>query len=72
MCNDSIIRRFAGTFVLASLALGWLVSPYWLLFTAFVGANLLQSSFTNFCPLEKLLGRFGLFGCTTDRTAASR
>jgi hypothetical protein len=64
MCNDNVIRRFAGLFVLASLALGWWVSPYWFLFTAFVGINLLQSSVTNFCPLERVLGRFGLFGCT--------
>ena len=63
MCNDRIIRRFAGVFTLASVALGWFVHPAWLLFTAFVGFNLLQSSFTNFCPLERILGRFGLFGC---------
>ncbi len=63
MCPDGIIRRFAGIFVLASLALGWWVSPYWFLFTAFVGANLLQSSFTGFCPLEKILGRLGVMGC---------
>jgi hypothetical protein len=67
MCNDSVIRRFAGAFVLLSVALGWLVSPWWFLFTAFVGANLLQSSVTNFCPLEKILGRLGLFGCTAAR-----
>jgi hypothetical protein len=63
MCNELIIRRFAGTCVLASLALGWWVHPAWFLFTAFVGANLLQSTFTGFCPLERMLGRFGLFGC---------
>ncbi|HLS47565.1 MAG TPA: DUF2892 domain-containing protein [Gemmatimonadales bacterium] len=63
MCNDRIIRRFAGIFILGSLLLGWLVSPAWLLFTAFVGFNLLQSSFTNFCPLERMLGRFGFPGC---------
>lgn len=81
MCNDLIIRRFAGVFILGSLALGWFVHPAWFLFTAFVGANLLQSSFTNFCPLERMLGRFGLFGCRTvhspeppmaDRPAAGR
>ena len=44
MCNDMVIRRFAGGFVLASVVLAWLVSPWWLLFTAFVGVNLLQSS----------------------------
>ncbi len=63
MCDDRIIRRFAGVFILASLALGYWVNPAWLLFTAFVGANLLQSSVTAFCPLERVLGRFGVAGC---------
>ena len=63
MCPDTVIRRFAGVFVLASLALGWWVHPAWLLFTAFVGANLLQSSVTQFCPLERILARVGLAGC---------
>jgi len=63
MCDDKIIRRFAGTFVLGSLALGWWVHPAWFLFTAFVGLNLIQSSFTGFCPLERILGHFGLAGC---------
>lgn len=63
MCNDRIIRRFAGVFVLLSVALGTWVNPWWYAFTAFVGFNLLQSSVTAFCPLEKVLGRFGLFGC---------
>lgn len=59
---EDIIRRIAGMFVLGSLALGWFVSPYWLLFTAFVGFNLFQSSFTHFCPLEKVLRRAGVGG----------
>ena len=63
MCPDVIIRRFAGVFVLGSLALGWWVNPAWFLFTAFVGVNLLQSSVTQFCPLERILGRFGVAGC---------
>ena len=63
MCNDVVIRRFAGTFVLLSLALGWWVSPWWFLFTAFVGVNLIQSTVTGFCPLERILGHFELFGC---------
>lgn len=67
MCNDLVIRRFAGLFILASIALGSWVSPWWFVFTAFVGLNLLQSSFTNFCPLERILGRFGWFGCHTAR-----
>ncbi len=65
MRTEMIVRRFAGVFVLVSLALGWWVHPAWFLFTAFVGANLLQSSFTGFCPLERILVRFGLFGCKT-------
>jgi hypothetical protein len=67
MCNDLVIRRFAGVFVILSLVLGWLVTPYWYLFTAFVGLNLLQSSFTNVCPLERILGRLGFFGCARAR-----
>lgn len=55
-----IIRRFAGIFVLGSLALAHFHSAYWLWFTAFVGFNLLQSSFTNFCPLEMMLRKFGV------------
>ena len=69
MCDDRIIRRFAGGFVLASLALGWWVHPAWLLFTAFVGLNLLQSSFTSLCPLERILGRFGALGCVAREKA---
>ncbi len=63
MCPDGMIRRFAGVFVLVSVALGVWVSPWWFAFTAFVGFNLLQSSFTNFCPLERILGRVGVLGC---------
>ncbi|MDX2183767.1 MAG: DUF2892 domain-containing protein [Gemmatimonadaceae bacterium] len=66
MCNDRIIRRFAGVFVLLSVALGTWVHPGWYAFTAFVGFNLLQSSVTSFCPLEKILGRVGLFGCRAN------
>ncbi|HET9066612.1 MAG TPA: DUF2892 domain-containing protein [Gemmatimonadales bacterium] len=63
MCPESVIRRFAGTFVLTSLALGWWVHPAWFLLAAFVGVNLLQSTFTHWCLLEKILGGAGLFGC---------
>ena len=56
------IRAIAGTFVLASLALGWWVSPWWFLFTAFVGVNLLQSSFTKWCLMENILRGLGLAG----------
>jgi len=54
------IRLVAGTFVLASLALGYWVSPYWFLFTAFVGLNLIQSAFTRWCLREKSLAGLGL------------
>lgn len=54
------IRLVAGTFVLASLALGYWVSPLWFLFTAFVGLNLIQSAFTRWCLMERILGRLGL------------
>ena len=51
------IRAFAGSFIILSLLLSHFQSPNWLWFTAFVGANLLQSSFTKFCPLEMILRR---------------
>jgi hypothetical protein len=54
------IRAIAGSFVLISLALGYWVSPYWYLFTAFVGLNLLQSSITKWCLMEKILARLGI------------
>jgi DUF2892 family protein len=71
MCNDKVIRRFAGIFVILSVAAGSFISPLWFLFTLFVGANLLQSSFTNYCPLERLLGWAGLAGCTPRWTDAA-
>ncbi|MGD8726609.1 MAG: DUF2892 domain-containing protein [Gemmatimonadales bacterium] len=55
-----IIRRIAGSFVLGSLALGYWVSPYFYLFTAFVGLNLLQSSFTQWCLMENMLAKMGV------------
>ncbi len=55
-----IIRGIAGTFVLASLALGYLHSPWWHLFTAFVGLNLLQSSLTKWCLMEQILEKLGV------------
>ncbi len=57
---DRFVLRFAGTVVLVSLLLAWTVSPSWLWLTAFVGGNLVQSSFTGFCPLTMLLKRLGL------------
>ncbi|HEX9047199.1 MAG TPA: DUF2892 domain-containing protein [Verrucomicrobiae bacterium] len=71
-----IIRRFAGTFILVSLLLAHYHSPKWLWFTAFVGFNLLQSSFTNFCPLEIILKKLGVgrdcgCGCGDKSTGGS-
>lgn len=57
---DSLVMRFAGVFILATLALAHWHSPNWLWLTAFVGVNLLQASFTGFCPLAIILKRFGL------------
>ncbi|GAB4319186.1 MAG: DUF2892 domain-containing protein [Candidatus Sumerlaeia bacterium] len=55
MTVERSLRGIAGFFVLLSVALAHWHSPWWLLFTAFVGANLLQSSFTNWCPMMTLL-----------------
>lgn len=52
---ERTIRAIAGSFILISLALGYFVNPLWFLFTAFVGANLLQSSFTKWCFMEDIL-----------------
>jgi hypothetical protein len=61
---DRLVMRFAGAMVLLSLVLGVYVSPYWFWLTAFVGANLFQSSFTGFCPLAIILRKFGVqTGC---------
>jgi hypothetical protein len=54
------IRVIAGTFVLTSLALGYYVSGYWFLFTAFVGLNLFQSGLTNWCLMEDILKKLGV------------
>jgi len=59
MSIDRLILAFAGTVVLLSLALSQIHSLYWLWLTAFVGANMLQSAFTGFCPLVKLLKALG-------------
>lgn len=62
MSVERLLRGIAGAFVLLSLALGYWVSPWWYLFTAFVGANLLQSSFTNWCPMMYFLRLLGVKG----------
>jgi len=60
MTVNRLLRLIAGFFVLLSVALAHFHSPYWLWFTAFVGANLLQSAFTDWCPMMSLLRRIGV------------
>lgn len=57
---DKAILRFAGVMVLLSLALAAVFSPYWLLLTAFVGINMIQASFTGFCPAVMMLKKMGV------------
>jgi len=57
---ERYIRLIAGSFVLASLALGTWVSPYWYLFTAFVGLNLFQSALTKWCLMEDILRKLNV------------
>jgi hypothetical protein len=60
MTIDRLVMAFAGCFILISLLLSQIHSLYWLWFTTFVGANLLQSAFTGFCPLAKILKTLGV------------
>ncbi len=59
---DRYLRMIAGFFVMLSVALGYWVSPYFFLFTAFVGLNLFQSSFSNWCPMMTFLKKAGVKG----------
>lgn len=59
MKTENFIRSFAGIMTLLSVALVYFVSPWWLLFTCFIGANLLQSAFTGFCPPTLILRKLG-------------
>jgi hypothetical protein len=60
MTLDRTVMAFAGLMILASLTLAQLLSPYWLLLTAFVGLNLIQASFTGFCPAAIAFKRLGV------------
>ena len=60
MTVERYIRMIAGAFVLLSLALGRWVHPYWYLFTGFVGLNLLQSAFSDWCPMMAILRKMGV------------
>lgn len=67
---DRAVLTLAGSMVLISVVLAWLVSPYWLLLTAFVGANLFQAAFTGFCPAAAIFRKLGLksgpaFNCSS-------
>lgn len=57
---DRAVLMLAGSMVLVSLALAWLVSPYWPLLAAFVGVNMLQAAFTGFCPAAIIFRKLGL------------
>ena len=59
MTVERYLRLIAGFFVMLTVALGYYVSPYWFLFTAFVGLNLFQSAFTNYCPMMSILRKLG-------------
>jgi hypothetical protein len=64
---DRAVLAFAGAMVLLSVVLAWLVSPYWLLLAAFVGVNLIQASFTGFCPAAMIFSKLGMkSGCAFD------
>ena len=60
MTVNRYLRAIAGAFVMISLALGHWVHPYWYFFTAFVGFNLFQSAFTNWCPMITILKKAGV------------
>lgn len=60
MTVNQYLRTIAGLFVMISVALGYYVSPYWFLFTAFVGLNLFQSGFSNWCPMMTILRKLGV------------
>lgn len=66
MSVENAVRALAGSFVLLSLALALLVSPWALLLAAFVGLNLLQSAFTGFCPAEKIFAALGVGQCSSS------
>lgn len=59
MTVERLLRLIAGTFVLASVLLGFFASPYWFFFTGFIALNLIQSAFTNWCPMMTFLRMLG-------------
>ncbi|MDD5133835.1 MAG: DUF2892 domain-containing protein [Phycisphaerae bacterium] len=68
MTIERILRGIAGFFIFVSVLLGHYHSPYWLFFTAFVGLNLLQSAFTNWCPMMTILKKLRFKGAQKCQT----
>jgi len=66
MTTERYLRLIAGVFVFATTLLGVFVNHWWLAFTAFVGLNLFQSAFTDWCPVKTLLERLGTSTCDSD------
>jgi hypothetical protein len=66
MTLHQYLRLIAGAFVMGTLALGYYVDPRWFLFTAFVGLNLFQSAFSNWCPMMTFLRKLGVRECAHD------
>lgn len=60
MKMENAVRVLAGSMVVISVALAWLLSPRWMLLAAFVGLNLIQSAFTGCCPATRILGKLGV------------
>ncbi|MHC9540120.1 MAG: DUF2892 domain-containing protein [Vulcanimicrobiota bacterium] len=63
MTVERMLRLIAGFFILVSVGLAHFVNPWWLVFTAFVGLNLFQSAFTNWCPMMTILRKAGVRDC---------
>jgi hypothetical protein len=72
MTIERALRALAGFLVMVSVALGYWVHPGFFIFTAFVGANLFQSAFTNSCPAMAIFGKLGLRACVPVADASSR
>jgi hypothetical protein len=72
MTMDRYLRMIAGGLIVLSLALGHWVHPYWYLFTAFVGLNLFQSAFTNWCPMMTVLKALGAKTCVHEMKPGTR
>jgi hypothetical protein len=71
MTMHQYLRLIAGFFVMLSVALGYFVNPLWFLFTAFVGLNLFQSAFSDWCPMITFLRKLGIRECRHDATKAA-